>query len=168
MSETESDCMMAAPAGAEHDKLKPFVGKFKAEVRIWMGPGEPMISTGTMINTLDLDGRFLRHEYKGDPSDGPFPSFAGRGFWGYNDMVGQYEGFWVDNASNAMQVDRGNVDENGKVWTMSGECSSPQGGTMIKRSVITLHDNDRHKMEMFFVHDGQDNKGMEILYTRIG
>ena len=80
-------------------------------------------------------------------------------------MAGRYEGIWVDNASNAMQVDSGQIDESGKVWTMSGEGTTPQG-KMIKRSVITLQDNDHHKMEMFFVHDGQDTKGMEILYTR--
>ena len=29
-----------------HRKLEPFVGTFKAEVKMWMGPGDPMVSTG--------------------------------------------------------------------------------------------------------------------------
>ncbi len=27
-------------------RLEPFVGTFKAVVKLWMGPGEPMVSTG--------------------------------------------------------------------------------------------------------------------------
>ena len=63
----------------EHHKLKPFEGTFRAQVRIWMGAGEPVVSTGTMVNEFELDGRFLRQTYKGDPSDGPFGAFEGRG-----------------------------------------------------------------------------------------
>ena len=167
MSESKTEMTMPAPPGAEHKRLEPFTGRFRAEVKIWMGPGDPMVSTGLMTNTFDLDGRFLRHDYKGDPNDGPFPSFEGRGFWGYNDVSKKYEGVWVDNASNVMQVDTGAVDEAGKVWTMQGEIPCPQTGKMMtKRTIITLADNDHHKMEMFFLTDGQEMKGMEISYER--
>ena len=143
MSETKTDMSMPAPPGAEHKRLEPFAGKFRAEVKMWMGPGDPMVSTGLMTNTFDLDGRFLCHDYKGDPNDGPFPSFQGRGFWGYNDVTKKYEGVWVDNASNVMQVDSGDVDAAGRVWTMQGEVPCLKTGkTGIKRSVITLEDND--------------------------
>jgi len=64
---------MSAPT-ADHKRLTPFVGTFRAEVKIWMGPGDPNVSTGTMTNTFELGGRFLRQEFKGDPNDGPFPA----------------------------------------------------------------------------------------------
>ena len=167
---------MGALADA-HKKFGPFVGTFAAEVKLWMGPGEPEISTGVMENTLDLDGRFLRQTYKGDPGNGPFPNdisdmsfFEGRGFWGYNTVTNKYEGFWIDSASTGMQKEVGDVDDSGKVWTMIGEMVNPQNGQPIKkRSVITLKDNDCHKMEMFFSGpDGGQSKGMEINYTRKG
>ena len=69
-------------AGNEHFRFKPFVGKFRSEVQMWMGPGEPMVVTGTMTNTLELGGLYLQQDYVGDPNDGPFPSFEGKGFWG--------------------------------------------------------------------------------------
>ena len=74
MSDASMDAMqeMAAP-GPEHDRLKPFVGTFKAEVRIWMGPGEPMVSTGVMTSSLDLGDKFVRQDYKGEPSPEPTP-----------------------------------------------------------------------------------------------
>ena len=73
MAEQTPDAQMGAP-GAEHGKFEPFVGTFRAQVKLWMGPGDPMVSTGTMHNTMILGGRFLGHDYKGDPGEGPSPA----------------------------------------------------------------------------------------------
>ena len=156
---------MSAPT-SDHNRLTPFVGTFRAEVKIWMGPGDPNISTGMMTNTFELGGRFLRQEYKGDPNDGPFPSFEGHGYWGFNKATGKYEGFWIDNASTIMQVDAGDVDDSGKRWEMQGEMVGPTGDPFVKRSVITLDDEDHHSIEMFFIHGDKESKAMEIRYTR--
>lgn len=158
---------MAAPC-EDHARLKPFEGTFRAEVKMWMGPGEPMISTGTMVNEFELGGRFLKQTYKGDPSDGPFPEFEGRGYWGFNKATNKYEGMWIDTASTIMQTEAGEVDDEGMVWTMVGEMPSPMGGGSItKRSVITLIDDDHHMMEMYMPGpDGNEVKGMEIQYKR--
>jgi len=151
-----------------HEKLKPFEGTFKAEVKMWMGPGEPHVSTGTMVNSLDLGGRFLEQRYKGNETDGPFPNFEGRGWWGFNTIDKRYEGMWIDNASTFMQTDAGHLDESGNTWTMTGTMTNPETGQpMQKRSVITLEDENHHRMEMFFsTTDGGEFKAMEINYTR--
>jgi len=46
--------------------------------------------------------------------------------------------------------------------------TNPQPGAPTqKRSVITLHDNDHHTIEMFFTGpDGNEFKAMEIAYAR--
>lgn len=152
-----------------HKALEPFVGKFRSEVRLWMGPGDPQVSTGMMTNKMDLDGRYLQQVYKGDEGAGPFPNFEGRGYWGYNTLAKKYEGFWIDTVSPMMQTETGDVDESGKVWTMTGEIPDPQsGGKMTKKSVITLQDDDHHTLAMFFVApDGNEFKGMEIRYERL-
>jgi hypothetical protein len=51
---------------------------------------------------------------------------------------------------------------------MIGEMVDPQsGGSLRKRSVITLKDNDHHQLEMFFKGpDGKESKAMEIRYAR--
>jgi hypothetical protein len=153
---------------AQHDLIKPFAGVFKSEVRLWMGPGDPMVTTGVMTNTLDLGGRFLRHEYAGDPSPGPFAAFEGRGFWGYNTETKRFEGLWIDNMCTQFQLDYGDVDASGKVWTMRGEMVHPMDGTpLVKRTVITLVDDDHHTMETYHVGpDGTEHKAMEIRYER--
>lgn len=164
----QGECAAMAEAGEAHKKLDPFVGTFKATVKIWMGPGEPHVSTGTMVNSWDLDGRFLKQHYAGDAQEGPFPNFNGRGYWGYNTITSKYEGFWIDTASTVMQTEAGDLDGTGKVWTMVGETTMPGADKPLKkRSVITLEDNDRHSMEMYFTGpDGNEAKGMEIQYER--
>ncbi len=164
---THEGCAAMGNPVEAHDRLKPFVGAFKAEVKMWMGPGDPQVSTGVMNNSFDLGGRFLRQVYTGDQAEGPFPDFEGRGFWGYNTTTNEYEGFWIDTASTMMQTERGQVDDAGRVWTMIGSMATPDGGSWDKRSVITLVDDDHHSMEMYFRGpDGNENKGMEIQYTR--
>lgn len=167
-TQTEQSFQMPT-AGVEHQRFQPFVGKFRAEVKMWMGPGDPMVSTGTMTNTLELNGLYLQQDYVGDASDGPFPNFEGKGFWGYNTTSNRYEGVWIDSACTTMQNETGQVDASGKVWEMRGEMLCPQSKQMFqKRSLIKLQDKDHHSMEMFFTGpDGNEMKTMEINYERI-
>lgn len=161
------DFAVMAALGEEHARMEPFVGTFDAEVSLWMGSGEPHVSTGTMTNELDLGGRFLKQTYEGDATEDPFPAFAGRGYWGYNQTDKRWEGFWIDNASTMMQVEHGQLDDSGKVWTMQGEMTHPGTGKPIaKRSVIRLDDDDHHAVEMYFETPAGETKGMEIHYSR--
>ena len=139
------------------------------EVKFWMGPGDPMVSTGTMTNSWQLGGLYLHQDYVGDKIDGPLPSFEGKGYWGYNTTSNRYEGYWIDNASTTMQMEFGDVDSDGRVWTMNSEVTCPQTGVaMKKRNVITLIDDDHNKVESYFTgEDGNEMKSMEISYTRI-
>ncbi len=167
-NDTSFDCAAMGATTEAHERFKPFVGTFNAKVSMWMGPGDPMLSTGSMTNTLDLGGRFLQQVYKGDATDGPFPDFAGRGYWGYNTVSNRYEGFWIDTACTFMQTDEGQVDDAGKVWTSFGSMTDPSSGKpMRKRSIITLHDDNSHEMEMSFETSPDAwSKCMHIAYTR--
>jgi hypothetical protein len=164
----EQACAAVSATTDAHKRLEAFVGTFKAECRMWMGPGEPMTTTGVMTNTMALGGRYLQQVYKGDDVEGPFPNFEGRGFWGYNTVTNRYEGFWIDTACTFMQNEKGDVDAGGRVWTMVGEMTNPETGQpMQKKSVITLQDDDHHSMAMFFPGpDGAECKCMEITYVR--
>ncbi len=166
-STVENTCVMPGPV-SQHELLKPFEGKFRAEVKLWMGPGDPVVSTGTMTSSWHLGGLYLHQDYVGDPTDGPFPAFEGKGYWGFNTTSGKYEGFWIDNASTTMQMESGDVDAGGKVWTMTSEVTCPQSRQLLKkRNVIRLIDSNRNAMETYFTGgDGNEMKCMEISYTR--
>ncbi len=167
-SETPQSAFTVPRAGKEHKLLEPFAGRFRAEVLVFMGPGESHKSTGTMINSFQVDNLYLHQEYQGDPTPAPYPAFVGRGYWGYNFSSKLYEGFWIDNASSMIQTETGSVDATGKIWTMLSEFQSPQDGkTIVKRTVIRLIDQNHHSMESFMTGpDGREFKTMEIQYVR--
>jgi len=155
--------------GAHHSRMKPLAGEFRATVKMWMGPGEPHVSTGKMVNAWDLGGKFLKQVYKGDDMEGPFPNFEGRGYMGYNDASGQWEGVWMDNASTMMHIDEGRYDDAAEQWEMTGTLTNPQNGQeMRKRSVFRVLDNDRHTMESWFAApDEPEFKAMQIEFERV-
>ncbi|MFG0328003.1 MAG: DUF1579 family protein [Phycisphaerales bacterium JB037] len=163
----QTDCGPMPAPGPEHKLLEPFAGTFRAEVKMWMGPGEPQTMTGTMLNELDLGGLVLRQTYKGDGAEGPFPNFEGRGWWAYNRAAGHYEGMWIDNAAPFFQAETGRVDPSGRVWEMTGTMLNPQTGEpLTKRTIITLQDENHHSMQTYFGTPQGEFKGMEIHYTR--
>ena len=169
MSEKSApECAPQSGPTEKHELFKPFAGTFSAVVRMWMGPGEPTEMTGTMLNTLDLGGLFLKQHYEGKGDEGPFGHFEGRGYWGYNSAKQCYEGFWIDTAADFFQLETGQVDDAGKTWEMKGEITSPgDGAVYVKRTVITLVDKDHHTMTMYFTGpDGNESKMMEIEYAR--
>jgi hypothetical protein len=67
------------------------------------------------------------------------------------------------------QIETGQVDKAGKVWTMHSALNHPSSGRpMNKRTVITLIDNDHHRMESYVAMDGDSEyKNMEIDYQRV-
>ncbi|MFK7768644.1 MAG: DUF1579 family protein [Mariniblastus sp.] len=149
-----------------HQRLKPFEGTFDSEVQMWIGPGDPMVSTGKMKSTFQVGDLFLHQDYKSESPLGPFGTFEGRGYWGFNTTTGQYEGFWIDTASTTMQMEKGSVDETGKVFEMHSEFVM-HGATMKKRTVFTVLSNDHHRMEAFIEAPGaEEMKSMSIEYKR--
>lgn len=151
-----------------HRALSPFAGEFSAEVKFWMGPGEPHVSTGVMINEWDLGGTFLKQTYTGDRDPhSPFV-FEGRGYWGFNTTTGRYEGFWIDTASTMMQTETGDFDPGAGRWIMRSAFIHPEtGAQMSKRSVFTIISDDEHLMESYFpTPDGGEFKVMEIRFVR--
>ena len=165
---TEEQGFQLPKPGPKHELLKPFEGTFVAAVKMWMGPGDPMISSGKIVNTFQLDGLYLQQDYQGDAVDGPFPEFKGKGYWGYNSTSGQYEGFWIDTASTAMQMETGTVDESGKVFEMNSEFVMPGSDVkMKKRTIFTVVNNDENTMESFITPPGgEEMMNMMIRYTR--
>lgn len=154
--------------GSEHRGLHRFAGIFHAQVKIFMGPGDPMVSTGVMENTSELGGLYLRQNYRGDPSPGSELTFQGHGYWGFNQTLGRYEGFWIDNASTTMQLETGHVDASGNRWEMSSEFFlAPGQPPMRKRSVIEWLDNHNHLMRTWIQPPGSPEfLSMEITYRR--
>ena len=154
--------------GPEHELLRPFRGVFLATVRIWTGPAEPLVQSGIMRSEFVLSGLYLFQDYTGFPAPEPWPSFLGKGFWGFNSTTREYESFWIDNASTTMQLERGSVDDSGRIWTMKSEFVHPHTRARYqKRTVVRLLDENRNDMTSWLAGvDGREFKSMEISFER--
>lgn len=119
---------------------------------MWFGPGDPMVQTGIMTNTFQLGG-FVLHQNFGEPY-----GFPGKGYWGFNQTLKVYEGFWIDTASSAMRTESGNVDESGRTWTMQSKAVHPHtGGTLLRKSIIRLIDDNYYSTDSFLRVKGKLN-----------
>lgn len=161
-------CAEAGALAPEHELLKGFEGSWRASVKMWMDPArDPMVSTGTMTNTLILDGKFLEQDYADESG-----MFRGRGLFGYNTIEKRWEGLWVDTMATFMMHERGVYDAETRTWEMTEEIRDPDSGHMMrKRSVVTVSDTDHHTMTMSFTPLAGENAGiesrcMEIAYER--
>lgn len=54
---TNCDSGKTSVATGSVNRFEPFAGTFNAELKLWTGRGDPIVSTGVMTNTLVLRGR---------------------------------------------------------------------------------------------------------------
>ncbi len=156
--------MQLPQPGPEHQSLARFAGKWRAEVKLFFVPGAPpQVSTGTMVNTLVLNGLFLHQDYTDDAGQ-----YFGKGFWGYDQVGKRYEGLWLDVMMSGFQSERGQHDPKSDTYRMEGAMLHPQTGQPIRKvSVIAVHGANEHSVTQFIeFQPGQEMKTMEIRYTR--
>jgi hypothetical protein len=157
--------------------LKPLEGTFRVEMSAYMGPGtpeKPAVSTDiTCRRTWIAGGRFLH-----DLTEG---SFAGshyyrEGLLGFSNVDQRFEWVTVDAANANMMIYRGAngsgphppIEMSG-VFTDQGWLGENAAGKSIRmRTVITIENNDRHVLELFFTAPGGPERLVDRkVYTRI-
>lgn len=157
----------AATPGPQHRQLaEHFAGTWDTKQTMWMDPSAPpMTSTGRSVNTAVLGGRHVRMDFTGEFMGQPF---EGVGYSSYDNVKGKYVGSWMDSMSTGQFMAEGDYDAASKTYTYRGEMADPmKPGTMTPvREVVRVLDNDRHVMEFYETHDGQERKSMQIEYTR--
>jgi uncharacterized protein DUF1579 len=165
---SEQDMMAAmikaGTPGPQHEALKAMAGSWKAQVKSWMGPGEPQVSEGTSELSVILGGRFLKDEFHGTFGGQPF---EGYGLTGYDNMKKMYVGTWVDSFGTTISSMSGKMDAAGKVLTMHGTYEDPLTHKKSHvRYVTKIVDANNHVFEMYGDSTGKEMKQMEITYTR--
>jgi hypothetical protein len=152
--------------GKNHEFLKKYAGSWNIEMKSWMQPGAPpMTSTGTMKNELIFDGRYVRCEFEGAMMG---QTFKGLEIIGYDLFQNKYVTFWIDNMSTPFFLTTGTLDAAGMVLTDVGSWPDPMtGGSQKVKNVTTFKSPDKFVFEMFMVMpDGKDFKSMELTATR--
>lgn len=150
-----------------HKLLQQFAGDWDVKTKFWMAPGAPPEeSTATMSAKSEFEGRFVTGTFKGNFMGMPF---EGRLALGYNNNTKQNESIWYDSMGTGMGFSTGTASSDGKVFTMTGTHTEPDGTKKVTREVTTFTSPDSYVSEFFeTTADGTQNKTMELAYTRKG
>jgi hypothetical protein len=151
--------------GKIHQMLAHSDGTWNYELTLWMSPDAPPAkSTGTSENKMILGGRYQESVHKGNFGG---MEFEGHGLLAYDNAKKIFQNSWVDNMGTGIMFMEGPWNDASHSLTLTGKTYDPMQGKDIEvKEVITILDNDHHKMEMFYVKDGKDIKSMEMLLTR--
>ena len=151
--------------GPMHELLANRVGKWTAEVKMWMDPSQPpTTSQATTVCEPMLGGRYFKSVHTGDMMGMPFEGFE---ISGYDNVKKEFFTIWMDNMGTGIMVSTGSYDEASGTFTFTGQMTEPMGTEMNVREVIKVIDNDHSTFEMYVDMGGQEVKNMEINYTRV-
>ena len=157
--------MKLAQPGDHHKHLAPFVGSWKGEVTMWMGPdGEPMVEQSVAEVSWILGGRFLSWKNTGEFGDMPYEGLA---IEGYNNGEQRYESFWIDNFGTLMLFFTGSCSDDGTSRDMATQFADAiAGGTIDYRTEYQWIDDDHFTYSTFMDKGDGEFKNMVIAYER--
>lgn len=156
----------ACTPGPAHKALEPLVGEWNAEVKMWMAPdAPPMTSKGTSKNTWALKDRYVQQEFNGEFMGKPF---HGVSFTGYDNVRQKYRSVWLDDMSTSMVVSEGDAGSENKSFALGGTYACAMTGEKDKavKQVYRIVSRDKFVFEMHDPGKGENSKTMEITYTR--
>lgn len=151
--------------GEYHKWLSTFNGTWNGEVKMWMDPSQPPVSSKMItVNEMTMNNLFQRSTHIGNMMG---MEFKGEGLVGYDNVKKMFTSTWIDNMGSSITYMTGKLGDDKKILTMNGSMAEPMSGeNMIIKQVLTLLSEDKHTFEMFMVVEGKDIKTMEIIYTR--
>ena len=151
--------------GEVHKMLAKAEGTWAFDMKFWMDPAAaPTQANGTTENKMILGGRYQESVHKCEMMGMPF---EGRSVTAYDNAKKMFQSTWVDNMGTGIMNMTGKWNDADKSITFTGSCYDPSKGKDVgMKEVLTMIDDDHHKMEMYAVNDGKEVKTMEIVYTR--
>ena len=146
----------------EHAYLMESVGTWDCTMKMWEGPGEPTMGTGTEVNR-SIGGLHVVSDFKSEVMGMPF---EGHGITSWDPRKQKYISIWVDSFEPTPAILEGTYDEATKTMTFSGE-GQMMGETMRMREVITAPDADHRVFKMYITPPGAaEMLSMQFEYTR--
>lgn len=156
--------------GAQHKALARVAGEWKTSMKMWMGPGEPQVQTGTATGEMVHGGRYAltRHQatFMGMP-------FEGTSLDGYDNARKEYFTIWIDNFGTGVMHLRGRPAAEGDGIDFAGTMFDPMVGKEVPvRETVRWEGDDRYVFEMFGPMpqpDGTTSEGkiMELVAERL-
>jgi len=143
---------------AEHERLQKDVGTWHAAVKMWMGPGDPMLSEGT--ETVSMVGAFWQvSSFEGSLMG---QAFEGSGVMGWDAGKKQYVTTWVDSMTPTLSHGSATWDEAAKAYKGTLTVMGPDGSPQAMETIVSYPEEGKRVMTMKVA--GQTT--MEITYTK--
>jgi hypothetical protein len=172
-AEMMAKMMALAQPGENHKLLQGMVGTWSYTVKMWMDPkAGPSESTGTAVRKSIMDGRYVIGDHSGKfkmpGADGKMKemNFKGMSIDGYDNVQKKFISAWVDNMGTGIMLSNGTYDAGTKTFTYNSEVEMMPGKKTNVRAVMKMVDADHHSFEWYEDRGGQEEKTMEITYTR--
>jgi hypothetical protein len=172
-AEMMAKMMELAKPGENHKRMQDRVGTWSYVVKWWMTPeAQPSESTGTSVNKLVMEGRYLIGEHTGKMqmpgAEGKMMDmeFKGMGVEGFDNAKNKFVASWIDNMGTGIMNLEGTYDAANKTITYYADYEPMPGMKTKIRETIRIADRDHHALEFFEDRGGKEVKTMEITYTR--
>ena len=151
--------------GPEHEALRPFEGRWDADIRHCARHGDSEASKGTESVELRLGGFWLFSDFASTMKNQPF---QGHAMLGYDQNRKRYVSTWCSSSSSDLVLFEGDYDKASKTLTMKADCVGPDGKPMKLQTVQRVVDPDHTEFRLVALgaDDGKDCPCMTIHYSR--
>jgi hypothetical protein len=94
--------------------------------------------------------------------------FEGRTLMGFDNVKQAFTSVWVSDMQTSTFVSEGKGENGNKTITLNGTSSCPirEQTDIPMKLVLRILGPDKHTLEMYDLSEGENNKTMEIAYTR--
>lgn len=167
MSEEEmmAQWQAAATPAADHARLTPMVGNWRATTTFTMAPdAPPQVHPGTSVHRFVLGGRYLEQIYKGTSMGMPF---EGIGYTGYDNVRKRYVGTWMDTFGTGLMTSVGVGRPTDERIDAVAEAIEPSGKKREFETIIRIQNHEHHSYEMWTKGpSGKKYRTMIVEYER--
>jgi len=150
--------------GPVHQRLNEMVGRWDVAIQYKLGKN---VQNGkaTCDAKLILGGRFLQQDYNSLFQGQPFQVMQ---ILGYDNQKKKVIELMMDTMSTSVLHNEGQVSEDGKVITNTGESLDPRTKKPYKlRTVYTIADHDHFTLEWYRIDEGAaDEKVVTLTHAR--
>jgi hypothetical protein len=166
-SPAQIEAMEKAQApGPIHQWLKSrLAGSWTMQIKVYTGPGEPQLATGTAEVKAIHGDRFLAEEFTTNIMGKPM---TGTVTFGYDNMRKRVTSNEIDSRGTTMTMLSGTLDEATHTVTLTGPIWSMVANREVAgRLVLRAESDKKHTIELYSTGaDGKEQKRMEQVYTR--